>query len=102
MSLLQPSQPRGPQIPVTITFREALMSRGAVAHVTNISDRPLEQLAVICSSASLNKSHRFTFSLLEPRHSLSIGWHEGWDFSPGDQISVQATGYGLVSSTVDK
>jgi hypothetical protein len=90
------SQSSGSQLshlPVTVTFREALLSRGAVAQITNGSNSPLQQVTVLATNAGLQKSHPFLFPVLEPHRTVKIGWHEGWDFSPGDSVTVQSPGY---------
>lgn len=92
----------GPQIPLSVTFREALLSHGAVARIQNYSDKPLKQITVECSNVGLGKVHRFEYPVLEPHQTVRIGWHEGWDFSPGDTITVQAPGYAPNSATVTK
>jgi len=94
--------PFGPRLPVTITFREALLSRGAVAQVSNYSNSPLEQVTAVCTNTALQKSHQFAFQVLDAHHSVKIGWREGWDFTPGDTLTVQSPGYASCSAILNK
>lgn len=80
-----------PKLPIIINYRNALLSGGLVAKFENLSGHKLKFVAVF-TNPTLAVSKAFSLSL-RPHKSLEFGHLEGWNFKPGDEISLKNQAY---------
>ena len=75
-----------PRMPLVVGFRSSLMGKGMVAVIENTSDRYLN---VVLAARNPTRSTARRFALeLAPRATHSFGHMEGWQFLPGDELSL--------------
>lgn len=87
-----------PALPVVIGFRSSILGKGLVAEIENTSDRPL---AVILAVRNPEHSTARRFKLdLAPGSRTDFGHLEGWQFAPGDEVSVFSDGFRALTVTV--
>ena len=75
-----------PDMPVEVTYREALMGPGLVILVTNNSDRLLSVIAMF-HNPSMNQEKSFRLDLT-PGMVKEIGHQEVWAFASGDTVQL--------------
>ena len=80
-----------PEMPIQVTYREALMGSGLVSSFKNTSNRHLSVLVAL-ENPSMNQSKSIRLDLA-PGQVTEIGHMEGWAFSSGDKISVTHNEY---------
>lgn len=80
-----------PDLPVIISYRQAMMGDGLVAQFTNNSDRFLSIVATFLNPTT--NQHMTTRLDLAPKAVKEIGHMEGWAFSSGDQLTIQNNDY---------
>jgi hypothetical protein len=80
-----------PPLPVKVQFRPALTGPGLVLMVTNDSNRYLS-LAATLTNPSLHREQTFRLDAA-PHREVSVGHHEGWTLSSGDQITIANNDY---------
>lgn len=78
-------------MPVSVTFRKALVGHGMVAQLHNNSGALL-RLNVTISSKSSGKSKQFEF-VAPVGQKMEIGVLEGWDLIPGDEMTITHPDY---------
>jgi hypothetical protein len=71
-------------VPVTITFRRALLGFGRVARIKNQSDQTLSLLASIANRTS--DAAQAVAIVVPPHRTKEIGRFQGWDFASGDRL----------------
>ncbi len=77
-------------VPVAVTLRPAMFGSGAVAIFSNQSS----QRVTVFVEVTNESGERFRTTLdLSPNGRGSIGWMEGWDFEPGDRITISHQSY---------
>jgi hypothetical protein len=80
-----------PEMPIAVTYREALLGNGLASAFQNNSNR---HLAVLVSFENPSMSQRKSFRLdLAPGEAKEIGHMEGWAFASGDKITVSHDEY---------
>jgi hypothetical protein len=75
-----------PDLPVEITYREALLGPGLVAAFRNSSDRHLTVVATFYNP-TLQKEENYRLDLA-PQIIREVGHSEGWAFASGDTIKI--------------
>jgi len=78
-------------IPLEVTFREALLEDNFVAVIENPSGKTLHNVKITCSSD--DKDFTFLEEDWAPGRVVELGWAQGWGFEPGHKIAVSASGY---------
>lgn len=80
-----------PDMPVSVSIREALMGNGLVAQFTNNSNR---YIAVVATFTNPTTNQSVTARIdISPNDTKEIGHLEGWAFSSGDQILLEHNDY---------
>ena len=80
-----------PDIPISVSIREALMGSGLVAQLTNNSDR---YIAVVATFTNPTTNQSVTTRIdISPNDTKEIGHLEGWAFASGDQILLEHNDY---------
>lgn len=87
-----------PDLPVSISYRQAMMGSGLVSQFTNNSDRFLSIVATFQNPTT--NQHTILRLDLTPNVTKEIGHMEGWTFSSGDQITMQNNDYEPITMTV--
>ncbi|MDX1914190.1 MAG: hypothetical protein SFU55_01295 [Methylophilus sp.] len=80
-----------PELPINVSYRQALMGDGLVAQFTNNSDRFLSIVATFLNPTT--NQHMTTRLDLAPRAIKEVGHLEGWTFSSGDQLTIKNNDY---------
>jgi hypothetical protein len=80
-----------PEMPIELTYREAMLGPGLVVIFKNISDRHLSVVANF-KNPTLNMSEAFRLDL-SPNQIKEVGHAEGWAFASGDLIKVEHNEY---------
>lgn len=80
-----------PELPVEISYREALLGPGLVAVFKNTSSRHLAIVATIYNP-TLQKEESYRLDL-SPETPIEVGHSEGWTFSSGDIIKLVHSEY---------
>lgn len=75
-----------PQLPVAVSYRQALLGDGLVARFTNRSPGTLE-LRVQADSPATHFYHDW-YLVIPSGGTREVGWLQGWDFLPGQQIEL--------------
>lgn len=83
-SAVQLQQEAKPDLPVTISFRRALLGSGMVATFKNVGASPLEVAAIFVSQATGQQQRRNL--VLPPNIIQEIGPAQGWPFAPGQRV----------------
>ena len=96
---LQPLANKALQMPVSITFRQALAGAGYVLQIHNKSDKSLP-LKITVTNPTFNKTKTFNAVANANRVPLEIGHLEGWTFSSGDLIEVICVGYDSINTKI--
>jgi hypothetical protein len=80
-----------PEIPVSVTVREALLGPGKVLRVQNLGGEDLAVRARIIDAAS---HHERDFTLrIDRGRSAEFGHLQGYAFEPGDRITLAHDGF---------
>lgn len=80
-----------PELPITVSFREAMMGPGNVAIFNTTIKSPVPILVTLHSSA-FGTDKRFELHL-EPSHSTELGHMEGAVIENGDTITIENQNY---------
>lgn len=80
-----------PDMPVSVSFRPALLDNSLVARFRNKSDRHLT-VVVKFENRTLNQQMS-SYIVLGPRETKEIGWLEGWAFMSGEYITMSHEDY---------
>lgn len=80
-----------PELPVEISYREALLGPGLVAVFKNTSSRHLAVVATLYNP-TLQKEESYRLDL-SPEMSKVVGHSEGWAFASGDVIKLVHSEY---------
>jgi hypothetical protein len=75
-----------PDLPVSVSFRAALLGSGLVAIFKNNGAKPIEVAAEFTSTVTGTK--RSADLVLEPNLAKQIGHAEGWPFAAGQHIRL--------------
>ena len=94
----QLQQSAKPDLPVTISFRRALLGNGMVAMFKNFSASPLEVAAVFNSQATGQEQRRNL--VLAPNGMQIIGPAQGWPFAPGQHVTLSNANYRTIEVIV--
>jgi hypothetical protein len=78
-----------PDLPVSVSFRAALLGSGLVAMFKNHSSRPIEVAAEF--SSTVTGANRSANLVLEPNGLKEIGHAEGWAFAVGQHIRLTSS-----------
>jgi hypothetical protein len=87
-----------PDLPVSLSFRKALLNAGLVGVFRNTSGKELEFTLDLESPATGRHVHRAI--VLDPNGFFEIGAKEGWLFAPGQRIMLNNPEYRPVLRTV--
>jgi hypothetical protein len=87
-----------PALPVTVSFRKAIMGPGNVAVFNTTIKAPVAVL-VHLHSAALGTTKQFELHL-ESNHATQLGHFEGAVIENGDRITIENQNYSPVSFTV--
>lgn len=85
-------QARANQVPVSTTFRRAIIGPGYVLQFHNKSRRTLP-LKITVTSPTFNKTKTFDAVADPGPEPLEIGHMEGWTFASGDLIEIRSEGF---------
>ena len=80
-----------PEMPVSVSYRTALLDSSLVAQFHNNSDRHLT-VVVKFENRTLNQQ-KDGYIGLAPRETKEIGWVEGWKFMSGEYITMSHEDY---------
>ena len=87
-----------PELPVAVTYRQAMLSDSYVAQFTNQSDR---LLAIMVTARNPTMGRQQTFRLDIPANmTKEIGHIEGWSFVSGDVITLNHAEYAPLVKTI--
>ena len=87
-----------PDMPISVSMREALIGDGLVAQFTNNSNR---FIAVVATFTNPTTNQHLTARLdISPNSTKEIGHLEGWTFVSGDQILLEHNDYKPSNVTV--
>jgi hypothetical protein len=87
-----------PDLPVNLSFRQALLSAGLVGVFRNTSGRELEFMLDLESPAT--GQHVRKAVVLNPNGILEIGAQQGWPFAPGHRYLLNNPAYRPVAGVV--
>lgn len=96
---LQPLAQKARQMPVSITFRQALMGGGYVVQFHNKSGKNLP-LKITVKNPTFNKTKTFDAVANAGPKPLEIGHMEGWTFASGDVIEVVSEGFDPIEAKI--
>jgi hypothetical protein len=82
-----------PEMPISVTYREALFDKSLVAQFHNNSDRYLIVLVKL-ENKTLSETKNGKLELA-PRETKEIGWAEGWKFVSGEYITITHEDYSV-------
>ena len=87
-----------PEVPVTVSYRQAFAGPGLVAVFRNTSLKTLSVLATFFNpTTGQQRSSQLTIT---PQGVAEIGHAEGWAFASGDKITLKGADYREVSAQV--
>ncbi len=87
---LQPLATKARELPVSVTFRRAVVGAGYVIQIHNKSGKSLP-LKITATNLTFNKTT--TFDKVAGPVPLEIGHMEGWTFASGDLIEIASDGF---------
>jgi hypothetical protein len=87
-----------PDLPISVSFRQALLSAGLVGVFRNTSGKELEFTLDLTSPAT--GQHVRRSAVINPNGVLQIGAQEGWAFAPGQRIMLNNPSYRPIVLTV--
>jgi len=94
----QERTPAKPELPVRLTFRDALLGSGKRAVLENLSDNALD--VVLEVKSPLTGAHFTRTFIINPRSYGQIGRAQGWPFARGDLVTVSHPRYRALVQTV--
>ncbi|MGH8770148.1 MAG: hypothetical protein ACREV2_03065 [Burkholderiales bacterium] len=77
---------RLPEIPIEVTYRQALLGPGLVVSFKNFSSRNLSVIATL-TNPSLNQRASYRVDV-SPNGDKELGHLEGWTFASGDTVHL--------------
>lgn len=87
-----------PELPIRLTFHDAIFRSGKVAILQNLSDTDLEiVLDVQTPATGAHERHRLT---VNARSVLRFGPAQGWPFAPGQVVTLNNGNYRPLVQTV--
>ena len=87
-----------PEVPVTVSYRQAFAGPGLVAVFRNNSLKTLSVLATFFNpTTGQQRSSQLTIT---PQGVAEVGHAEGWAFASGDKITLKSADYREVSAQV--
>lgn len=99
---MQPLAAKALEMPVTATFRQALLGSGYVLSLQNKSAQAL-RVSVTVSDASKQRTKVFDMvldAITQTGASKEIGHLEGWTFLTGDYVEIACAGYTSIKANV--
>ena len=81
-------------LPIGVGFRKAILGRGEVAVLRNLSSTGLAVKARIVDAAT-RQEHNFTIDV-GPGRPVEFGYVQGYAFEPGDAVTLSRDGYKTV------
>lgn len=84
-----------PDMPVSITWREAKLDSSLVAQFRNNSNRHLAVMTRF-ENKTLNQTKE-GYLELPPMETIEIGWMEGWKFMSGEYLTLAHEDYKTLS-----
>ncbi len=96
---LQPLATKALQMPIFITFRQALAGAGYVLQIHNKSGKKLP-LKITVTNPTFNKTKTFNAVANAGPKPLEIGHLEGWTFASGDVIEVVSEGFDPIEAKI--
>lgn len=85
-------------LPAMVSFRSSILGKGLVAMIDNTSDRYLTVVLSVRNSAMATVK-RFKLDL-DPQSRTEFGHFEGWQFAPGDELSLSSDEFDTLKITV--
>jgi hypothetical protein len=80
-----------PDLPISVSFRKAVIGPSLVAQIHNNSDTTIKVL-VEASSQTTGTAKAADF-VIGARGTREFGWGEGWQFVPGENIRIHNGDY---------
>ncbi len=80
-----------PNLPLSLKYRESMLSKGYVAQFHNESDKHLK-VKVTITSETTGEAKEGVLEIA-PKSFKEIGWTEGWQFASGESVTVFNTAY---------
>lgn len=94
----QPAPTRSVELPIRLTFHDAILRTGKVAILQNLSDTDLEiDLDVQTPATGAHARHRLT---VNARSVLRFGPAQGWPFAAGQVVTLNNGNYQPLVQTV--
>jgi hypothetical protein len=87
-----------PTLPVSVSYRQAILGPGLVARFTNESSESLE-LRVRADSPATNFYHAW-YLVIPPGRTREIGPLEGWSFLDGQRLELSNVNFRSAAGTV--
>ena len=87
-----------PAMPVSVSFRKAVLDNSIVARIHNNSDATMK-IVVEVSSRTTGESKKAEL-VIGGKTMSEVGWAEGWRFVSGESIRIHHADYGDVQVTV--
>ncbi|MBC2595955.1 hypothetical protein H5P28_16945 [Ruficoccus amylovorans] len=85
-------QPKKPELPVHVSFRQSVLGKGKVVIFSNTSNKLLSPVVYV-ENRTLRERYEFYF-IIEPHRTVEIGVLEvPWDFLPGEYMKISHDGY---------
>jgi hypothetical protein len=85
-------------LPITVSFRKAMLDSSLVAQIHNNSDVSMKVLVKIHNRTT--KETKQGEFIIPAKGQEEIGWAEGWRFVPGEAIEVTHADYKDLKVTV--
>lgn len=80
-----------PDLPISVKYRESILSKGYVTQFHNNSDKHLK-VKITIASETTGKTKQGVLEIA-PKSFKEIGWAEGWQFASGESIEVFNAAY---------
>lgn len=81
------------KLPMTVSFRKALLSQGAVAKIENPTGETLHNVRIVGDLRDAGKQTELLEETWAPGHSRELGWLQGWRFETDDTLTISASGH---------
>ncbi len=85
-------------LPAVVSFRSSILGKGLVAMIDNTGDRYLTVVLSVRNPA-MATAKRFKLDL-DPQSRTEFGHFEGWQFAPGDELSLSSDEFDTLKITV--
>ncbi len=82
-----------PAVPVQVTFRKSQVGNGLVARFNN--EAPSRLVVKVTFTSALHHERQTRVLELAPNGVSEVGWMEGWQFEPGEQVTVAHDDYAM-------